>query len=299
MVWTLYAADAIRSSGRFPEPVVEDALRPPEAADSDGPVEGGNPYEVLARFDVFGRTDFITFVPEEPQHIWHSDALPVSPRPSAPVVATAPTQRVPLLPLLMGLAFGMLCAAAWLVPAHRRGMLAGACAALAIAAAGRDALPVSVPSFRGAEAQVPAEAQAQAIFASLHSNIYRAFDYQSEEAIYETLAQSVQGSLLPEIYRKIYRSLILQEEGGAICKVQKVQILGSEVLGPESEARRDAATFRVACRWRVHGIVEHWGHVHRRVNQYAAVYTLAPSEGAWKFSDVRITALERVNRAPG
>ena len=47
--------------------------------------------------------------------------------------------------------------------------------------------------------------EAQAIFASLHKNTYRAFDYRDESEIYDALAKSVDGRLWRDLYLKMSR----------------------------------------------------------------------------------------------
>ena len=133
------------------------------------------------------------------------------------------------------------------------------------------------------------------LFQALHSNIYRAFDYLDEEAIYQTLSQSVEGPLLDEVYQEIYRSLALQEEGGAICHVQRVDVeelrfLPERAAGPES--------FRVRCRWGVTGTIAHWGHVHRRLNRYEALYTVARRGEFWKLVSCQVLEHDRVVSDP-
>ena len=53
-------------------------------------------------------------------------------------------------------------------------------------------------------------------------NVYRAFDFRDEERIYDTLALSVSGDLLEQIYLETRRGLELQSQGGARAKVKEV-----------------------------------------------------------------------------
>ena len=46
--------------------------------------------------------------------------------------------------------------------------------------------------------------------------------------------------------------------------------------------------------WLVEGTVEHWGHVHTRVNRYAADLSVRPVAGAWKITGLDVTDQERV-----
>ena len=130
---------------------------------------------------------------------------------------------------------------------------------------------------------MPSVEEAGFIFESLHRNIYRAFDYTTEDDIYETLARSVRGELLDEVYGEVYESLILRDQGGAVCKIQGTRILTSEVELPEED---DATSFHVTCSWQVRGKVGHWGHTHVRVNEYRARYTVSGDGERWKISAV-------------
>ena len=62
----------------------------------------------------------------------------------------------------------------------------------------------------------------------------------------------------------------MQEQGGSIAKVQKVEVLGMNILPEDS---RDEAV--IDCTWSVTGTVEHWGHLHTRENEYSALLTIS------------------------
>ena len=42
-------------------------------------------------------------------------------------------------------------------------------------------------------------------------------------------------------------------------------------------------------RWNLSGTVEHWGHIHQRVNQYDADFTVAERDGHWKITQLKMT----------
>ena len=67
------------------------------------------------------------------------------------------------------------------------------------------------------------ERKALGIFATLHSNIYRAFDFNNESDIYDVLSKSVDGPLLDKVYTEIYQSLIAREQGGAVARIKSVK----------------------------------------------------------------------------
>ena len=136
------------------------------------------------------------------------------------------------------------------------------------------------------------------VFQALHKNIYKAFDYTSDRDIYKTLAQSVDGPLLEEIYTSIYNSLILHEEGGAVCRIRSVEILN---LKWEGLTQKEGAVnnYTILATWRVHGIVKHWGHTHEKSQQYKARFTIAPRKGVWKIIEIEIIEQVKVDpRSP-
>ncbi len=138
--------------------------------------------------------------------------------------------------------------------------------------------------------------EAEAVFATLHKNIYRAFDYYSEDDVYDALAKSVDGELLRELYLKIRNGLTMQEQGGAVSRVQEVTL---DTVRPERNPEIDSPGFGLLCRWKVNGTVEHWGHIHSRTNQYEARFTVEPRDRSWKVTDLEIVAEERLKFETG
>ena len=130
----------------------------------------------------------------------------------------------------------------------------------------------------------------EGVVSGLLTNVYRAFDFREEEAIYETLARSASGELLTRIYLETRRSLELQSQGGAQVKVKEVSL--AEVL---PSALPGTAGFDARCKWNVTGSVGHWGHIHQRVNQYDAVLRIEPVDGAWKITGLELLQEERVS----
>ena len=66
------------------------------------------------------------------------------------------------------------------------------------------------------------------------------------------------------------------------------------MMASDPDVENAGVEFRVSCRWVVKGLVEHWGHAHRRVNRYGAVYTLRPFGDSWRIYDVEINEQERI-----
>ncbi len=131
-----------------------------------------------------------------------------------------------------------------------------------------------------------------ALSETLLRNVYRGFDYRVETEIYEALAQSVQGELLADLYLKIKRGLTLQEQGGAVARVKEVKVIGSE---PAAGQVKDGFVERVT--WQVEGTVEHWGHIHTRVNEYTADLGIAPIHGVWKIKLMDVVKQTQVRSA--
>jgi hypothetical protein len=254
------------------------AEEPPGVAQTEHSVDellAVSPYALID-----GKEAFVLFTLAEPQFVWHRpNALP-----PMPVIAesAAPPWTLPLqVPIGLAL-FGLVL----FLPRRKRLGIAGALALLAAAGmAFWD--PVEPPT-----PPLPSAELVAAHFAQLHGNIYRAFDYDDEEAIYAALAQSVHGSLLERLYIEIYESLILRDEGGVVAKVQKVEIQSASPRLPLANSA--TAVIEVDCSWRVHGYVRHWQHTHRRVNEYDATYAMRRVDGSWKICEVRTTRQERL-----
>jgi hypothetical protein len=166
--------------------------------------------------------------------------------------------------------------------------------ALGVAAYCHDKLVVPlVPPWTEA-ATPPNPDDATNIFASLHRNIYRAFDYKTESDIYDVLALSVDGPLLDQVYNEVYQSLILRDQGGAAARIQSVELLDSELTSSGMLSGSRAGAFSVRSRWRVRGAVYHWGHVHSRTNEYEALYAVAERGDRWKIIAVEVLEQRRI-----
>lgn len=141
------------------------------------------------------------------------------------------------------------------------------------------------------------ETDADAVFAALHQNIYRAFDYRSEEDIYDALAKSIDGDLLQQVYLQIQHGLKMQEQGGAVSKIREVKLLdGEQQVGATEDSSASAATkFSYRGRWNVAGTVEHWGHIHARTNQYEALFDVEMRNDVWKITKLELLAEDRVS----
>jgi len=143
-----------------------------------------------------------------------------------------------------------------------------------------------------------ADDRADAVFAQLHHNIYRAFQFHEEEDVYDALAKSIRGDLLREVYLEIRRGLEMQEQGGAVSRIEEVSILSgqTEPWTGDAPERPDAEEgFAYRCRWNVAGSVEHWGHIHQRTNQYEARFGVEQVDNVWKVTTMQLLDEQRVN----
>ena len=118
--------------------------------------------------------------------------------------------------------------------------------------------------------------EAKELMSNLLKNTYRAFDFREESTIYDKLAVSNSGNLLSEVYLQTRKSMIIENQGGIQAKVKDVNILEVE----KSENEGEGVSYN--CKWQVSGTVGHWGHIHRRTNQYQAIIDVKPVDGVWK-----------------
>jgi hypothetical protein len=140
--------------------------------------------------------------------------------------------------------------------------------------------------------------EAHGLSTTLLRNIYRAFDYKTASEVYDALAQSVDGPLLDALYLQIQKGLQMQEQGGAIARVQDVTLIDQQLL--TSQLQPDGRPqFQLQCRWRVAGTVEHWGHIHTRENEYIAALTVSAQRDAWKITAYEVLDEQRIRFETG
>lgn len=194
----------------------------------------------------------------------------------------------------------------------RRGAALGALLAL-IAAGGL--MQARGPWWRvalGARTQLPSPAEAAETFRALHANLYRAFDFTDESAVYDALARSVDGPLLEDLYLTVHRSLVMQEEGGAMSRVRGVREVAIEVdaigllpaslahnggspAAPHDPSAAELPGFVVTYRYQVDGRVTHWGHAHDRTNEYLTRYTVLARPDGWRIAEAEVLEHARVD----
>jgi hypothetical protein len=265
------------------------------------------PRRVTITWDRFGGTEFMgeRYVPmlvkrgrevdmmacleREPSFTWHARGPRAHPR--AIVPEEPPPDRSPW-------AIGALsCAAASALGcfALRRRPLALRAGILVVGLGGALALGTHAgkDAWRFGSAAMPGPDQAERLFEALHAGIYAAFEADDEDTIYELLARSVDVSLLDELYADIYESLVLREEGGAVCRIDGMEVFERDVRLPKE--REGDPRFEVDWGWTVDGLVAHWGHIHRRTNRYRATYGVRHDGRSWKIDEVKILEHDRTD----
>ena len=259
---------------------------------------------IVAEIDAFGHKTLAELSKDEPEHVWHAAGAGAEDDGPAPEDIPAPASSESSARWVSrSVALAALALAVALLPLalRRRGGALGAAVAL-LALTGGAALPFAFGTLTLGSASTLDPHDALRIFESLHRNVYRAFDYSNESDVYDTLAASVDGPQLDAIYERVYRGLILRDEGGAVCKIRSVDIVDARLVDVGARgawAAGDRAAFRVDCRWTVDGVVRHWGHAHERTKEFHAVYTIAPRERAWKIVDSALLSSEGASRASG
>ena len=182
--------------------------------------------------------------------------------------------------LLFSAAFGLS-----LVPgARRRGILLCTLALVAGALGGHALGRWSVYE-KVMPKSMPTEAETARILQGLMLNTYRAFMLQKDEDVYDTLARSVAGEFLNEVYLQNREKLRLRGTDGALAVIHQL-----DIKSIDSMARKKDGRIGIVANWDVYGSVYHQNHVHYRCNTYTAEVVIEPSQNYWKL--VRIDLLD-------
>lgn len=186
---------------------------------------------------------------------------------------------VPVLSIVLGVLAVVLVAGC-------RGLLGGSVATGLAVTSGVAAILCTNTGVYRLQAPMTANIEAtDAIFAQLHKNVFRAFDYSQDEEVYDALAKSVNGPLLSDLFLEVNRSLEMKEKGGAIAKIREVNILEGSQKATHNE--HDSPAFGYVCKWNLVGTVEHFGHIHERTTQYEANFDVELIDDAWKITSVQ------------
>ena len=279
---------------------------PPIPEEGWGPEVEADPTHDPQEFDLMmfvdGKEDYVYFSPKEPEFFWHRRPVEVeklnviapdeliasSGREEAVTTAAPMVSTISLVAAGLGvLAFVGATLLKFPVIIRAVVLLLG----LGIAGAN---LNLGDGGDEGKLAGV-SEPEAVDIFETLQANLYSAFDFETEDQVYDVLAQSVDGKLLDDFYTEIYRSLLVVDRSKAVCKVHKVEVLecGSEAIDPAEDGT--AIRFNIACHWRVYGVVEHYEHIHRRVNEYRADFRLTRKPEGWRITAAAVDQQDRLD----
>ncbi|MDA7916309.1 hypothetical protein N9B94_03650, partial [Verrucomicrobia bacterium] len=124
---------------------------------------------------------------------------------------------------------------------------------------------------------------------SLLNNLYSAFAYKKESAVYDALERSLSPGILRNLYLQIQTSLKSAEQGGARSRISDVDWLE---ITPTSTHPKERV-FRMNGTWTVRGSIEHWGHVHERQNLYNAKLRIGVHGDSWRVQSLQITQQRR------
>jgi hypothetical protein len=129
----------------------------------------------------------------------------------------------------------------------------------------------------------------ESAFPALHASIYEVWALPADrDALWGQLAGAFAGEALTAAYVDHWaarEALATSETSVRVVQVDHTELSALESLGD---------TARLAASWRVGSVITHRGHSHTRVNQHAAVYTLAWGPEGWRIVDTRLRDLRRV-----
>ena len=188
--------------------------------------------------------------------------------------------------------YGLLLSAAFILSllpgARRRGIILCAVALIAGAIGGQalGRLPVYDNVFNQ---NVPSKAQAAKILQGLMLNTYRAFMLQRDEDIYDTLARSVSGDFLSEVYLQNREKLRMDDSDGNMAVIHRLDIKSIDAMTPNKDG-----SIGIVADWDVYGSVHHRKHVHYRCNTYTAEVTIKPTDEYWKLVKIQLLDEQRV-----
>jgi hypothetical protein len=113
---------------------------------------------------------------------------------------------------------------------------------------------------------------------------------RDENEVYDTLAESVTGDLVDDLYLDNRRRLIAGMREGTEVTVRGVNVLE---IGEPIEGLTKENGFSYDCRWTVVARVQHLQHVHHRQNTYSGVLTLRAEDDRWKIAGVELLSEDR------
>ncbi|MCA9065074.1 MAG: hypothetical protein KDA96_18525, partial [Planctomycetaceae bacterium] len=176
------------------------------------------------------------------------------------------------------------------LPASRRGLVT--MAGLFVAAASWWLFPVTIDDPFTAPPELPS-ATTDDIVRQLLAGTYRSLDFGTEQRVYDSLSNSVDGDLLEQLYVDLRKSLENREQGGAVGRVRSMTVNSVEPVA-RTQGDPQWPAFDCHSTWTVAGTVEHWGHVHERTNQFQATLRIEPRDNNWKITSLAIDSQEQL-----
>jgi hypothetical protein len=172
--------------------------------------------------------------------------------------------------------------------ARRRGIILCTVAIIAGALCGH-AL-VGLPAYdRVFKQNTPSKAEAAKILQGLMLNTYRAFMLQRDEDIYDTLARSVSGEFLSDVYLQNRENMRMRDSDGAMAIIHQL-----DIKSIDSMVQKKDGSIGIVANWDVYGSVHHKKHVHYRCNIYTAEVIIKPTENYWKLVKIQLLDEQRV-----
>jgi hydrogenase/urease accessory protein HupE len=232
-------------------------------------------------------TRSVLLSPGEPVLRWDNE-LTEDPAPTVSTTAVEPTELVIPIWSLLPLAAAIL----FFVVAIRGRKPASSFAAarvilvLAIVLGPLGNVAIALPASAGS---TPGTSQAKRILAKVLPNIYRAFEFREEGAVFDRLSMAVTGDVLTDVYLEHRKVLEMEERGGARARVEAVEVIDVDSIEPD-----DPNGFSARVVWTVGGTVTHFGHRHFRQNRYDARVSLVPDNDIWKIRGIEVFDEERL-----
>ena len=205
------------------------------------------------------------------------------PEPVATQVASAPPERVLLIPWLVLALVGGGIVVGWFW--RGRPAIAGAIIAVCVSLASvlwpGPAWVVSNPFVATPRIS---SSEAQEIVETLHQNLYLACAAATDEDALRAISAATDGELRREMYLQLIRALRDPDDLGLQPAAGEVAVTSGELLSQEVAGGQ----FQFLCQWEATGRAEHWGHVHTRRYEYEALLSIAPRHGNWLITDLHL-----------
>jgi len=136
---------------------------------------------------------------------------------------------------------------------------------------------------------IPSKAETAKILQGLMLNTYRAFMLQRDEDVYDTLARSVSGEFLSEVYLQNREKMRLGNSDEAMAIIHQLDIKSIDSIDQKKNG-----SIGIVANWDVYGSVHHQKHVHYRCNTYTAKVIIKPTENYWKLVKIQLLDEQRV-----